>query len=88
MDLNFEIGVNESKSQIKDEANMKHIGYVKLIHNSEPEFSHFADQELTFDEIVLEFKKCGVLIAPWKEDLESVGIKEKVIYTYNINKEL
>lgn len=32
---------------------------------------------MTFDQIVLELKECGILISPWKEDIIDVGLREK-----------
>lgn len=54
--------------------------YVKLINNTEPEFEHITNKELTYNQMILEFKECGILLAAWTEDIIEAGLKEKVIY--------
>ncbi|MGL4948123.1 MAG: hypothetical protein ACRC42_01930, partial [Mycoplasma sp.] len=51
--------------------------YVKWIDNQEEEFNDIADKEMTFDEIILALKDCGIILSPWKEDIEAAGLKEK-----------
>ncbi len=74
----FELGIDDP--DLNFESNVKHDpvkAYVKLIDNEEEEFNHIADKKLTFDEMILAMKECGILLAPWKEDIEASGIKEK-----------
>ena len=80
----FELGIDDP--DLNFESNVKHDpvkAYVKLIDNEEEEFNHIADKKLTFDEMILAMKECGILLAPWKEDIEASGIKEKNQETIN-----
>lgn len=70
LDFVFKIGIKES-------ANKKIMGYVKLIENNDPEFSHIADKELTYEELVMEMRYCGILLNPLDEDILAVGRKIK-----------
>lgn len=74
----FEVGISDDE-EIGENTNRKFPtkAYMKLIDNTEKEFEHIADRELTFDEMILALKDLGILIAPWKEDIETVGIREK-----------
>ena len=45
---------------------------------NEQEFAHIVNKEMPFEEMILELKNCGILLSPWKEDIEAVGLKEKV----------
>lgn len=51
--------------------------YVKLIDNKEPAFEHFAGKELTYEEMVLKLKECGILICPEEYDITEAGLKVK-----------
>ena len=57
--------------------------YMKLIDNEEECFNHIANKYLTFDQMILALKDCGILIAPWKEDIEEIGFHEKNYETAN-----
>ena len=74
----FEIGLSDPNSSTEG-ANRYYPtkAYMKLIDNKEKEFEHLADKELTFDQMIIALKDCGILIAPWKEDIDNVGIREK-----------
>ncbi len=54
------------------------VGYVKLINNSEPEFSHIVNKELKYDQLLLELRNCGILLCPFEEDILAVDLKVKV----------
>ena len=80
----FELGIDDP--DLNTESNVKHDpvkAYVKLIDNEEEEFNHIANKKLTFDEMILAMKECGILLSPWKEDIEASGIKEKNQETIN-----
>jgi hypothetical protein len=57
--------------------------YMKLIDNQEECFNHIAGKNLTFDQMILALKDCGILIAPWKEDIEQIDFHEKNHETVN-----
>ena len=57
--------------------------YMKLIDNEEECFNHIANKYLTFDQMILALKDCGILIAPWKEDIEEIDFHEKNYETVN-----
>ena len=57
--------------------------YMKLIDNEEECFNHIANKYLTFDQMILALKDCGILIAPWKEDIEEIDFHEKNYETAN-----
>ena len=75
----FELGVSDQEPENPETVTQKKPvkAYVKLIDNKEPTFAHIADKEMTFDEMILQMKECSILLAPWKEDIEAAGIKEK-----------
>ena len=50
---------------------------MKLIDNEEECFNHIAHKYLTFDLMILALKDCGILIAPWKEEIEEIDFHEK-----------
>ena len=56
---------------------------MKLIDNEEECFNHIANKYLTFDQMILALKDCGILIAPWKEDIEEIDFHEKNYETAN-----
>ena len=56
---------------------------MKLIDNQEECFNHIAGKNLTFDQMILALKDCGILIAPWKEDIEQIDFHEKNHETVN-----
>lgn len=75
----FELGVSDEEPENPETTKRKIPvnAYVKLIDNKEEAFAHIADKEMSFDEIILAMKECGILLAPWKEDIEEAGLKEK-----------
>ena len=75
----FEIGVSDEEPEDPERVTQKKPvnAYVKLIDNQEETFNHIADKEMTFDEMILQMKECSILLAPWKEDIEAAGLKEK-----------
>jgi hypothetical protein len=52
--------------------------YVMLINNNEKEFSHFVNRKLKFDQILIEFRNCGILLNPLDEDLQHTNYRAKV----------
>ena len=56
---------------------------MKLIDNEEECFNHIANKNLTFDQMILALKDCGILITPWKEDIEEIDFHEKNYETVN-----
>lgn len=72
----FEIGITLSKTN-KINSEPLYVGYVKLINNAEPEFSHLVDKEFRYDEMILELRNCGILLTPDEEDLSRQGVKLK-----------
>jgi hypothetical protein len=81
----FELGILDERPADSENTNRYYPkkAYMKLIDNKEKEFDHIAGQILTFDQMILALKDCGILIAPWKEDIEAVGIREKNYETVN-----
>ena len=54
--------------------------YVMLIKNEEKEFAHIVNKEMKFDQIIIEFRNCGILLNPLNEDLIAYGYQLKVKY--------
>jgi hypothetical protein len=54
--------------------------YVMLIKNEEKEFSHIVNKKMRFDQLIIEFRNCGILLNPVNEDLEAYGYQIKVDY--------
>ena len=75
----FELGLQDEKSYDSEsiEKNRPYKAYMKLIDNEEKVFEHITNKYMTFDQMILALKDCGILIAPWKEDIEAIGIREK-----------
>jgi hypothetical protein len=74
--LVFEIGIKVSPTKKKDREKLL-IGYVKLIENTHSEFSHFANKEMNYDDMLIEMRHCGILLTPDEEDLNNIGLKIK-----------
>ena len=54
--------------------------YVMLIKNEEKEFAHIVNKKMKFDQIIIEFRNCGILLNPLNEDLIAYGYQLKVKY--------
>lgn len=80
----FELGISDPNVNVES-ADRHHPtkAYMKLIDNEEEEFAHIKDKELTFDQMILALKDCGILLVSWKEDIHNVGIREKNYQTVN-----
>ncbi len=74
--LVFEIGIKVSPTKKNDREKLL-IGYIKLIENSHSEFSHIANKEMNYDDLIIEMRHCGILLTPDEEDLNNVGLKLK-----------
>lgn len=53
-----------------------------LIKNDEKEFAHILNKKLKFDQLIIEFRNCGILLNPLDQDLEAYGYKVKVSLFY------
>lgn len=51
--------------------------HVCLIDNIEPEFNHINNKEMSYDQILIELRNCGILMTPLDEDYLAVGLKLK-----------
>ena len=52
--------------------------YIMLIKNEEKEFLHILNKKLKFDQLIIEFRNCGILLNPVDQDLIAYGFKIKV----------
>ena len=52
--------------------------YIMLIKNEEKEFLHILNKKLKFDQLIIEFRNCGILLNPVDQDLTAYGFKIKV----------
>ena len=81
----FELGLADNVPEDREATERVYPvqAYMKLIDNQEECFNHIANKNLTFDQMILALKDCGILIAPWKEDIEQIDFHEKNHETVN-----
>ena len=81
----FELGLSDNIPEDREATERVYPvhAYMKLIDNKEDCFNHIAGKDLTFDQMILALKDCGILIAPWKEDIEQIDFHEKNHETVN-----
>lgn len=51
--------------------------FIKLHKNKETELECLFDKEFSYDQMIIELRNCGILIAPLDEDILAVGLKIK-----------
>ena len=81
----FELGLSDNIPEDREATERVYPvhAYMKLIDNKEECFNHIAGKDLTFDQMILALKDCGILIEPWKEDIEQIDFHEKNHETVN-----
>lgn len=48
-----------------------------MLKNDYPELETVSEKEFSYDQIIIELRNCGILIAPLDEDVEAIGLKIK-----------